>query len=233
MSGQCFGKVAGFFTDVGEAVPIIGPIIGALVGAVVGAVLASQIAWVITKSLTLLILGAAIIVMLLRLWITLISAYIFILIDIVFAPFWIALGLIPASNNQLGFGPWIRDLVANLSAFPVTIGMFLLGAVFMDKFGTAQTNPFVPPLIGSIATPNIIGAIIGLGIIFTTPQAIVVVRKALKAPGISLGGVATAVSGGTAVVRGGAQSAARSFMKTPTQGQRPGIGGAVRGWFGV
>jgi len=223
------GKVAGVF----GAIPVVGGIIGAVVGGIVGAVIATQLAGAITKVLALLIIGAAVIVTLLRLWITLISAYIFILIDVVLAPFWIVLGLVPASNNQLGFGPWIRDLVANLSAFPVTIGMFLLGVVFMEKFGTSQTHLFVPPLIGSIATPNIIGAIIGLGIIFTTPQAIVQVRKALKAPGINLGAVASAISGGTGVIGGGAKSAARTFMKTPTMGQRGGIGGFVRGLAGI
>jgi hypothetical protein len=116
-----------------------------------------------------------------RLWFQLLLAYISILIDVVFAPFWILAGLFPGS--PVSFGAWLRDIIANLSAFPITILMFLLGKVFIESFKeTASGKQFVPPLIGNPASTEVIGALIGLGVILLTPQVVAMMKDALKAP---------------------------------------------------
>ncbi|MFH1832780.1 MAG: hypothetical protein ABH816_01250 [Candidatus Levyibacteriota bacterium] len=148
-----------------------------------------------------LIVFIAILWAMFRLWFQLIIAYVFILIDVVFAPFWIVAGLFPGS--PVSFGAWLRDIIANLSVFPVTIGMFLLGKVFIDNFKAAPKNMFVPPLIGNYLEPELLGALIGLGIILLTPQVVNTMKEALKAPqfkqGAAIGqaiGVGPAVTGG-------------------------------------
>lgn len=74
-------------------------------------------------------------------------------------------------------------MIANLSVFPVTITMFLLGSVFMQAFGSGKTpDQFVPPLIGNTGSTNTIGSIIGLGVILMTPLVVQIMKDTLKAP---------------------------------------------------
>lgn len=140
--------------------------------------------------LALLIFSIALLWALFRLWFELIKAYIFFLIDVVFAPFFIITGVFPGG---LGFGGWLRDVLSNLSPFPVTITMFLLGNAFMsqfdqqgaDRFTLNPTNPhplFVPPLIGNPNDSQAIMSLIGFGIILITPQVVIMMKDVLKAP---------------------------------------------------
>lgn len=129
-----------------------------------------------------LILFIAVLYALIRLWFQLIIAYVYFLLDVVLAPFWILGGLFPGS--PIGFGPWMREILANLSAFPVAIGLFLIGKVFYDMFGTTPATGqfFVPPLIGNAAQPNYIGSLIAIGIILLTPQVVNITRDLFKPP---------------------------------------------------
>lgn len=130
----------------------------------------------------------------LRVWISLIMAYIMVLLDVVFAPFWFLLGLLP--GGSLGPGAWLRDIAANLAVFPVTIAMFALGIIFlnMPTHGAAG-QLFNPPLVGGFkygyASGNdfILGQLIAFGFLFMTPQALSMVKSAIKAPKLNVGPV--------------------------------------------
>jgi len=87
-------------------------------------------------------------------------------------------------ESQLNVENWLRDMVANLSVFPTTITMFLLGKIFMDAFtGVGKGQLFVPPLIGNPGDPNALSSIIGMTIILMTPGVVTMMRDLLKAPG--------------------------------------------------
>jgi len=131
-----------------------------------------------------------------RLWFILITSYIYILIAVVLSPFWIAGGLIPGS--PITFTGWLRHIVSYLVVFPLTIGIFLLGKIFIDAFKNTQIG-FVPPLIGDPAGTNAIGAIIGLGVILLTPNVLTMAQKALKAPQLDVGTAMTAIGVGTGI----------------------------------
>ncbi len=220
-SGILFGIGNIFGITVGQTAGILA---GAAAYSLTQFVLREILPWLII----FLVVYIAIFLALIRLWFELIKSYIFILFDIILAPFWIMAGLIPG-NTSINFSSWIRDLVANLAAFPAAAGMFMLGKIIMDAFaGTHSGIYFVPPLVGNPGNTNFLGALIGLGIILSTPQVVVMVKKALKAPGINLGGVGSAISGGTGVITGGFRSAAVTFMKTPEMGKRGGLGAFVR-----
>lgn len=154
--------------------------------------------------LALLIISIAVLWALFRLWFTLIMAYVFILLDVVFAPFWIVAGLLPGS--PISFSGWLRDLGANLIAFPATIVMFLLGKALMDAFKNPGPNVFFPPLIGNPggASGDIsgFGAFIGLGFILMTPNVVSMMKTAFKAPRINLAPIAQAIGVGAAVPTG-------------------------------
>jgi hypothetical protein len=75
-------------------------------------------------------------------------------------------------------------MVSNLSVYPVTVIMILLGKSFIDGFsrGNPGNPPFVPPMVGDWASPERFGAIIALAIILMLPEVANMVRDALKSP---------------------------------------------------
>jgi hypothetical protein len=161
--------------------------------------LVSGVLGIIGGILTFIVIALAFLIALFKLWFALIKAYVMILLDVVLAPFWIIGGIIPGSPISLG--GWLKDISANLLAFPVTIAMFMLAVVFKNIFANTTTGQyFVPPLIGnpSDVDPALIGTIISLGIILMTPNVVEMLKSALKAPktgaGPSLGNPLGAVS---------------------------------------
>jgi len=187
--GAIVGAMIGKFIGGGIAgIPGVGMIVGPLVqfasiggGALLGGLFGGKIVGVFAGLIAYLVIVIALFSALLRLWFVLIKSYIYILINVVFAPLIIAKGLIP---GQSGIGSWIRSMVANLSVFPVTIIMFMLGKTFVEGFqsGTPGNAPFVPPMVGNFADPESFAAIIGLAIVLMTPEVANMTRDALKVP---------------------------------------------------
>ncbi len=208
---------------------------GAFFGGVVAGVVSSLVGFV-----AFLIFSIAILVSLIKLWFALLKAYIMVLIDIVFAPFWILAGLLPGTNS-LGFGNWLRDLLGNIMAFPAVLVLFLIGKVFIDNFKSTTTTAdvFVPPLVG-INVESLIGPLIALGIILMSPQVVDITKKAFKTSssgvglggGISAGSAAMGAVGGaigsrlyrrdarTGEIRGAVGTRVQSFLGDATQGSR-------------
>jgi hypothetical protein len=183
-----------------------------------GATLLGYVAGIIT----FLIIMIAILVTLFRLWFQLIIAYISILLNIVFAPIWIMLGLVPSS--KIGFSSWIRTLIGNLSCFPTALVMFLLARVFIDAFATGDTKIFVAPLVGNPADTHGLAGIIGMGIFLMTPSAVTSVKNAISgSAGITFGGVGQGISAGVAVPMAGIKGVVATQAKTT----KPGY---ARGW---
>lgn len=183
----------------GKGIPVIGSVgtlIGGVAGGIVGLVGGSKLLGFIGSIIAFIIIGAAIFVALFRLWFALIRAYIFLLIDIILGPIWIAAGVLP--GKPLGFEKWIRSLIGNLAAFPAVIFMFMIGKVFIDSVGRVQKDyQFVPPLIGDPGNSNTIASLIGLGIILISPNVVQMVRGIVKAPENKYGAaVAQSLAGG-------------------------------------
>jgi hypothetical protein len=173
-----------------------GMAVGAI-GDIIGSVVSQLVSWVV-GIVAYLILIIALLIALIKLWFALLKAYISILIDVIFAPFWIISGLIPGTQGA-GFSAWIRDMAGNLAAFPAAIMMFLLAKLFSDSFGTAtvggvsiggstamSSTNFIPPLIGSSAN-NYIANLIAIGVVLATPGIVDMTKKAFKAPKLDLG----------------------------------------------
>lgn len=143
-----------------------------------------------------LVITIAMIFALIRLWFTLIQAYVFLLIDVIFAPFWIIAGLIPGGN--ISFVGWLRETGAEIIAFPATLIMFLLGKVLIDAFAkSAPGQFFVPPFIGDPGSPNLMGSLIGFGIILMTPNVVNMMKGWVKAPKFDISAISQAIGVGT------------------------------------
>lgn len=163
-----------------------GGILDRTLGQIVGSLLGFIVSWIIGV-VAFFVIIIAILFSLFKLWFALLKTYIFILVAIIFAPLWIVGGLIPG-NQSLGFGSWLRNLVANVMVFPAVIGFLLLGRVFVDIFETGTF--FVPPLVGGSNGINAIGPLIGLGFILMAPNIVDMVKKAFKAQDFGVGGAA-------------------------------------------
>lgn len=154
----------------------------------------------LVNAVIFIIVLIAVVWSLFRLWFALIEAYVMILIGVIFSPFWILGGLVPGGGQSVGFGAWLREMLGNLIAFPTAIGMFLLAGLFISNFtAPAQSGQFMPPLIGNPGTPNLISAIIGLGIILSTPNIVKMTKAAVKAPKIDFGQIGQSLNAGVAV----------------------------------
>lgn len=220
--GMTLGAIIGGIGGSLIPIPGVNVLTGLIGGAVGGFVGGGAILGVLGGLIAFIVIAAAILIALFRLWFQLIKTYIFILINVVFSPFWIAGGLIPGST--LNFGAWIRDIIANLAAFPTTLLMFLLGKVFIDEFGRGGPENFVPPFIGNPGNPKHFAAIIGLGIILLTPNVVQIVRATLKAPeGKLSAGIGQSIGAGAGAAGGTIKSTAGTAF-TARYGSFPKLG---------
>lgn len=196
----------------------------------------ASFAWVvgiIFHAIIALIIFFAIFIALLRVWIMLLKSYVYIIIYIALAPFWILLGLLPESS--FGFTNWVKSLTARLLVFPATALLFMAARIFIDdsvaiKSGGAggQQVDFIPPLVGN---PNIIvggdvgiGYLIAFGIIMLGPEMLTIMMDAFKrtpfkyTPAITKGlGLGAAVPG---AIAGGI---AGRMWKTDQHGRPAGV----------
>lgn len=180
-SKQACDNNAPFFGGIGNAFCTIGQGVGNAAAGILGFI----ISWIV-DILGAVIILIALLVAMIRLWFSLLLSYVYILLDVILGPFMIAFGVFPGS--KMGFSAWIRDIAANLMAFPTAIAMFLLGRILMDAFTTnsGTAHLFVPPLIGNpngaVESTNPIGWLIGLAIIMMTPKVVDMMKAFLKAP---------------------------------------------------
>lgn len=190
--GKIAGEASGAFAEViksvfqGPSSNFGGDPAMDFVGGVVG---------VIVNILGFIIIGVAVLVSLIKLWISLILTYLNIILDVVFAPFWIVAGLVPGS--PLSLASWFRDMIANLAVFPVVIGFFLLANVFINEFGKYTGGRFIPPLVGGV-NAEAMSALIGLGFILMLPNLANALKTALKAPKLDFGPIIPPLAAGAA-----------------------------------
>lgn len=120
---------------------------------------------------------------LLKTWLALLSAYVNILLGIMFAPLRLTLDAIPGQNQFIN---WIKDLTANLLVFPLVTALILIGGLITSFNNGVNAIGFVPPLIGN-SDQAAVQALIGLGIFLTIPKALDILKEVLKAPAFKYG----------------------------------------------
>ena len=175
----------------------------------------------IFSALAFLVVIIGIIYSLFRVWFTLIKSFIYVLVDAMIGPLWIAAGVFPGS--KLGFTTWVRHLMGHLSVFPMTFAVILLGKTIMEAVGSGPA--FSPPLIGDAigSNANNLAAIVGFGFILSIPTILDRTRKAVGAMDFGLVDVKKSFSTGVAVPRSGISTAIQSKTKTASPGAAPGF----------
>ena len=146
-----------------------------------------------------LVITIALAIALFRLWFSLIQAYVMIILDIIIAPFWIMSGVIPGRSS--GFGAWFRDILANLSAFPAVIFIFVLTERLMNSYATySSSTVFIPPLLGGTIAQDSVKGIIAFGMIMATPKIVNMTKTMLKAPKYDTSSVISGTTAAAGVV---------------------------------
>ena len=127
------------------------------------------------------------------------SSYIKILLSIILSPIYLLFEAIPGQN---AFINWLKNLAGELITFPLVIGIFVLGSIIADKASSGNLVTF--PLLGGVE-PKSFGYIIGMAILFMTPDLVKAVRAVFipkpglldqAGPGVFFGGATTGISGG-------------------------------------
>jgi len=214
-----------------ETTPIIGGLLSgaqsaatfgasALVGGSVYAITQLVLREILPNLIAFFIILGIVVTALFRLWFVLIKSYLYILLHVVLAPFWIAFGLIPGvTSESVGFKPWIRGLIANLAVFPVTYAMILFAKLFLENI-KPEKGGFVPPLIGT-QDLGAFGSLFAIGVLLAIPEILNMVKKALKAPEGKLGqGISGAIGIGTGLTKAATAPAATRVIghKNPMTG---------------
>ncbi len=217
---------------IGSVIPIGGTLVGGIVGAGIGLLggsvfghnMGNELIGFLGGFIAYFIIIIALLFALFRLWFLLIKAYLFILIDTVTAPIWIAGSLIPGS--PLSAGSWFKHIFSYIAVFPVTLFMFLLGQVFIQAFTNASgSSYFTPPFIGNSINPGNFGAIIGLAILLMTPEVVNIVKDALHAPSVKYqAAIGTAFGMGANVIN-------KSVSPVKSNAVKFGHNGEAEGWL--
>jgi hypothetical protein len=193
-AGDVAGHIAGAIGNlVNDALSGQGSIFLRTVGAVVGGG-ASVIGY--------FIIAAAILFSLLRAGLTLLKAYIGLILNIIFSPVQILFNALP---NSSAFTDWLKSLLANAAVFPATAIMLLLGIILAGgsnrptmatpeiavpegigyggylNLELGGPSGFVPPFVlpGNVNTVDAIKALIALGIIMLLPEVLTIVKETL------------------------------------------------------
>src|SRR3989344_1258609 len=158
---------------------IVGPGVGLLTGGLlpaigIGAGAAAGIA--LPQVFVSAFVAIAMLFLLIRLFLTLLTAWIQVFIALIFGPLQLMLGAIPGVNV---FGSWFKNLVANLAAFPITMILILIGS-YLSSSGTSG-RVWTPPGFGGTPEGQGVAGLIGLGVAMIIPSVVNNFKQAIKA----------------------------------------------------
>lgn len=139
----------------------------------------------------------------LRIILLLFSSYLKLVITIILAPFLLLFEAVPGRN---AFKFWIMNLIGNLIAFPITIGILILGYIIVNDPNTPSLTARLPYLYG--LDNNSFRVLVGMGLIFLIPDLIKVFKELLGIKdlpisiglGTFFGGVSAGTAGATSLL---------------------------------
>jgi hypothetical protein len=133
-----------------------------------------------------------------RILLILINSYIKVLLSVILSPIYLLFEAIP---GQSAFTNWIKNLAGELITFPLVVGIFVLGSIIVKSASSGNLVQF-PFLVG--IDPKSFGFIVGMMLLFMTPDLVKAVRQIFipkpglldqAGPGVFFGGVGAATGG--------------------------------------
>ncbi len=146
----------------------------AVTGSILTAVLVPIASLILAPFIIGLIIFFTILYVLFRIIFLLISAYIKIILYVIFAPILILLNTLPGKD---AFKSWLQNLTAELITFPAVITILVTGSTIININVTRKTF-FTPPFFSGLSI-DVITYLIGMAFLFMTPDLVQVVKKLL------------------------------------------------------
>ncbi len=112
-----------------------------------------------------------------RLFFEVLKSYVSIILLIAFSPLLLMVGALPGQNP---FGNWIKNLVGNLSIFPIILVLLIIRNIFA-QFSFDGSGGFMPPYLISQGLGAALPSIVGIGILLTIPEIAKKTKEALGA----------------------------------------------------
>lgn len=165
---ELFNDVAGFDSNI--------DIVSNLLGSLLQNEAFSNIAGLVGGITLSLVLAVAILIGTFKLFFELLKSYATIVLSVVTAPLVLLGGAFPGNN---AFTPWVKNLIANLSAFPTVLMTVILFYQFTSESPT--TGGFLPPFLLGRGQTGAITTLMGLAIILALPEIVKEVKKKLGA----------------------------------------------------
>lgn len=121
-----------------------------------------------------------------RILFMLLSNYIQIILLIIFSPLILLVEAIPGRST---FVPWLKNIFANLLAFPIVAILILVSGI-IASLPSASGSFWQPPFLYKIS-PNAFGVLVGVALLFAIPNIVQIVKELMGAkgiPGVGAGG---------------------------------------------
>lgn len=176
-------------------IAFLGAVGGGLIG-LVGGPLGALITGAIVPIISLIVM-IFLVWTLFKIWWLLLKTYIVLLFSIIVGPWQIMLGLLP---GQSGFGPWLRNIIANASVFVAVPIMFLINMLFwkpgfgldalaglFSPVGVVLPSTGVSPGLPFVNGGGILNLALGYAVLALTPKIAEIIRDALKVPPFKYG----------------------------------------------
>lgn len=142
-----------------------------------------------------IVLAVAVLIGTVKLFFELLKSYASIIMGVVFAPLYLMMGAIPGQN---AFGPWFKNLIGNLAAFPTVLLFVIIFRIFTENIGNDNAGGFMPPFLFGNGQSGIAGYIIGLAILLALPEIVKEVKKKAGATEGGFGWLVASAAGGRA-----------------------------------
>ncbi len=169
-------------------------------------IFAAVVAPLIGIILIALILLFTLFYLFLRIFFLLLHAYIQIILLLFFAPVILSIEMIPGKST---FSSWIKNLIVNLSTWPILTVLLLINKILMSQSLNSSTL-WQPPFLMSINS-EYVATIISMGILFMIPDLIKAFKDLLGVKPLPLGLNLGAFTAGAGAAIGGAMGAMSQF----------------------
>jgi len=121
------------------------------------------------------IFGLTVLFIFFRILFLVLSSYIKILLLIIFSPLFLLANAIPGRD---AFSSWLKNLMTELLTFPLLVGIFMVGYTITNITGVGGEPLFRPPFMFGIEV-DVLTALIGMAILFMTPDLLAIAKKLL------------------------------------------------------
>lgn len=153
-----------------------------------------------------ILVGVTILFMLFRIFFLLLSAYIRIVLMIIFSPIFLMFEALPG-KSVLAF--WFKNLTAEILTFPLIVIIFIVGYIMVNT--TANTGTlWMPPFLADI-NPNAMSVLLGMGLIFMIPDLVKIFKELIGAKGLPASISLGTFFGGVGAAWGGTQAGVGMF----------------------